>query len=276
MNSLSPSVFPDSGADGSASASENHATSSAGTRPPAAPPAPPPPASGPVSASNAKLRSCVTCRRRKVRCDKVSPCSHCRRANIACVFPSDDRPPRWARRLERLTNETATAAASGMKSTGSPDPQSLQVMERLRSLEGLVKELSSQLEQAHAAAGSEAGGSASQANSPHTAGGYDHNMDQKSDIASQASTANVQKEFGRLVLKDANRSRYVSSGFWSRVDVSGYDLHSHISIIQISMVRPCSGLSRLWVFMEKSQNHFDVRHCSDLFGSSIMLLQHHY
>ncbi|KAJ4393606.1 hypothetical protein N0V93_002819 [Gnomoniopsis smithogilvyi] len=36
-----------------------------------------------------------------------------------------------------------------------------------------------------------------------------------------ASTANSQNEFGRLVLKDANRSRYVSSGFWSRVDLHG-------------------------------------------------------
>ncbi|KAK1837621.1 fungal specific transcription factor domain-containing protein, partial [Colletotrichum chrysophilum] len=33
-------------------------------------------------------RSCVTCRRRKVRCDKQMPCSNCRRAVIQCIFPA--------------------------------------------------------------------------------------------------------------------------------------------------------------------------------------------
>lgn len=99
-----------------------------------------------------------------------------------------------------------------------------------------MRELSGQLELAHAsaaAAGSDAGGSASLGNSPpaFTAGGYNSNVDGRSDRASQTSTADVQKEFGRLVLKDANRSRYVSSGFWSRVDVSGLELQSHVFLV---------------------------------------------
>ncbi|CAN8097892.1 unnamed protein product [Discula destructiva] len=210
---LSPSHVPDASAGGSASASEKHATSTATLSAGA-----PPPAHAPVSASTPKLRSCVVCRRRKVRCDKLSPCSHCRRANIACVFPSDDRPPRWARRLERLTSEPASTPA--MPSTG-PDHQTVQVMERLRSLEGLVKELSSQLEQTNAAAGSEAGGSASATSPPQGAGSHSQDFDPHGDVSSHASTANMQKHFGRLVLKDTNRSRYVSSGFWSRVDLYG-------------------------------------------------------
>lgn len=209
MNSLPPKNSPDpvgggGGGGGSASASEKHATSTA------ARPAP-----------NPKLRSCAVCRRRKVRCDKASPCANCRRANIACVFPSDDRPPRWARRLERLATETASASATP---STEPDPQAVQVMERLRSLEALVKELSSQLEQTNIATGFEAAGSVSSVTSHHSppAGGSLHRgaADQDMDTSSIASTANVQNQFGRLVLKDATRSRYVSSGFWSRVDVS--------------------------------------------------------
>ncbi|KAH6976630.1 hypothetical protein EDB80DRAFT_739926 [Ilyonectria destructans] len=63
------------------------------------------------SANPAKLRSCVVCRSRKVRCDKLSPYSNCRRANIPCVVPSNDRPPRWARRLERVANNAAVESS---------------------------------------------------------------------------------------------------------------------------------------------------------------------
>ncbi|KAI0885814.1 fungal-specific transcription factor domain-containing protein [Annulohypoxylon maeteangense] len=152
-----------------------------------------------------KLRSCVTCRTRKVRCDKLSPCSNCRRAKIPCVFPNLDKPPRWARRLERIANSAKAAQES--------DPSVNQVMDRLRSLEGLVKELTGQLEQANAGVR----GSPS-ANSPEHLG---HDRDVSHQIEPELSVENmskVQSSFGRLVLGDAGQSRYVSSGFWSRVN----------------------------------------------------------
>lgn len=166
------------------------------------------PSSAPATAPTPRLRSCVTCRSRKVRCDKLSPCSNCRRANIACVVPSNDRPPRWARRLERISND----AASNAQGVQAADSQVSHVMERLRTLESLVKELSSQLEQARAAATSAAGGS-SGANSTQ-----DQDTDHQRSESPAASAANVQKQFGMLVLQDASRSRYVNSGFWSRVN----------------------------------------------------------
>jgi hypothetical protein len=84
-------------------------------------------------------------------------------------------------------------------------------MDRLRTLESLVKDLSGQLEQANAAAaGAAAGGHFRDKSSPEGEMGHER------DASSSAS--NVQKQFGRLVLQDANRSRYVSSGFWSRVN----------------------------------------------------------
>ena len=92
-------------------------------------------------------RSCVVCRSRKVRCDKRAPCSNCRRANIACVFPSTDRPPRWARRLDRLNS-----ALSNPQASQEVRPIADGVMERLRTLECLVKDLSGQLEKAKSAA----------------------------------------------------------------------------------------------------------------------------
>jgi len=166
----------------------------------------------PAPAPAPKVRSCVVCRTRKVRCDRQSPCSNCLRANIACVFPSTDRPPRWARRLNRVSNN----AASNAQPTQLPDPAATQVMERLRNLESLVKDLSGQLEQANAAALSAASGS-SGVNSPESSS-HDRDTDHQGGGSSSTNAGNIQKQFGRLVLQDANRSRYVSSGFWSIVN----------------------------------------------------------
>ncbi|KAF2433182.1 hypothetical protein EJ08DRAFT_584213 [Tothia fuscella] len=156
-----------------------------------------------------KKRSCTICRSRKVRCDKQSPCSNCRRANIACIYPSTDRPPRWARRMERLN-----AAAFNSQSTHGADPDAANVMERLRGLENLVKELSGQLQQAQAGDGQDGAspsGTSNSAGSPQSHG-------TEAVATSSIDTGGVQKQFGRLVLQNASRSRYVNSGFWSQIN----------------------------------------------------------
>jgi hypothetical protein len=89
-------------------------------------------------------------------------------------------------------------------------------MERLRTLENLVKELSGQLEQAQTQAGS-AGASSSGVNSPEDST-HDRNAEHQMHTPPAANASSVQTRFGRLVHQDANRSRYVSSGFWSRVN----------------------------------------------------------
>ncbi|KAI0415215.1 hypothetical protein F5X98DRAFT_229008 [Xylaria grammica] len=156
-----------------------------------------------ATAAPQKLRSCVVCRSRKVRCDKESPCSNCRRAGIPCVIPSADRPPRWARRLERFAHN----AAAGERSAPAGDPPTTQVMERLRNLESLVKDLSSQLEQAHALSNSTGNSPASSAN----------DRDGENQTGTPLTAGSLQSQFGRLVLSGAGPGRYVSSGFWSRV-----------------------------------------------------------
>lgn len=162
---------------------------------------------GPPSSTTPKLRSCIVCRNRKVRCDKQSPCSNCRRANIACVFPPVDRPPRWARRLERLSNDTATSNPPAPQDT---DAALGTVMERVQNLENLVKELRGQLEQAHPAS-SPPGDGSSGVNPLESS-------TQQNELSPATDTSRVHKQFGRLVLQDARCRRYVSSGFWSRVN----------------------------------------------------------
>ena len=196
-------VLQNATAAASASNSEKNAISPASTR-----------ASPSALAPPSKVRSCLVCRSRKVRCDRQSPCSKCRQANIACVFPSTTRPPRWARRLERLTNNNV--AVANAPASQDVDPGVTKVMDRLRNLESLVKELSGQLEQAHAAAGS-AGGGSSAANSPGSTT-QDRDAEHQRDPSSATISSGMQKQFGRLVPQDASRNRYVSSGFWSRVN----------------------------------------------------------
>ncbi|KAF5871563.1 putative fungal specific transcription factor domain-containing protein [Botrytis fragariae] len=175
------------------------------------------PTSDKTTATSVKLRSCVICRSRKVRCDKLSPCSNCRRANIPCVLPSTDRPPRWARRLERSGNSAAESngAKPGQEVNSKGDP----IIERLHNLENLVKELRGQLEHANATAGhSNDDGLLGLGGSDSSPLDLNHDSNSFKDNVSVENTSDVQKKFGRLVLKDVNRSRYISSGFWARMN----------------------------------------------------------
>ncbi|KAI0428018.1 hypothetical protein F5Y09DRAFT_344098 [Xylaria sp. FL1042] len=163
-----------------------------------------------ATAAPKRLRSCVVCRSRKVRCNKESPCSNCRRAGIPCVVPSADRPPRWARRLERFAHNAAAEERSAQAAAAAAAPTA-ELMERLRNLENLVKELNTQLEQAHALSNSSTG------NSPASSTN-DRDSDHQAAASLTSGGSSIHSQFGRLVLNDAGRSRYVSSGFWSRVN----------------------------------------------------------
>jgi hypothetical protein len=74
-------------------------------------------------------RSCVTCRRRKVKCDKKVPCSNCTKAQTQCVFPAPGRAPRRPRQGGKVVSE-----------------REAELLKRLRRLEGVVEELSGQVE----------------------------------------------------------------------------------------------------------------------------------
>lgn len=176
-------------------------------------------------------RSCVTCRRRKVRCDKQMPCSNCRRALIPCIFPAPGRAPRQSR----------------PKDPNAPPRNSshreIELMKRLRKLEGIVEELSGQIEVESGDKGASSTGSpdatyptpcgtseriASVAQRQKSSGslnmggpasGSPRDNDSVSDQSEKARRKELQQQFGRLVLNDHKGStRYVSSGFWSKLN----------------------------------------------------------
>lgn len=47
-----------------------------------------------ATATGPKPLSCVSCRQRKVKCNKVRPCTPCQKSGLSCVFPSRVRVPR--------------------------------------------------------------------------------------------------------------------------------------------------------------------------------------
>ncbi|KKZ60094.1 hypothetical protein EMCG_00785 [[Emmonsia] crescens] len=139
-------------------------------------------------------RSCITCRRRKVRCNKIHPCSNCNKANIDCVFPGPGRAPR--------------------KPKNRPDSE---LLARLRRLEGVVKSLGAEVkvdDQLDFKPNlSSQGGEAKNLKR------FSHQVD--TDLLKHPDPRNlaqreVEQEFGRLVIGDG-KSRYVSNRFWARL-----------------------------------------------------------
>ncbi|EHK49355.1 hypothetical protein TRIATDRAFT_214314 [Trichoderma atroviride IMI 206040] len=85
---------------------------------------------GTVTEDGLQIWSCVTCRRRKVKCDRTNPCSNCARNGVECHFPVTGRLPR---RRDPTTWK-------------SPTEKQAELLNRLRRLESLVTELAAQVE----------------------------------------------------------------------------------------------------------------------------------
>ncbi|KAG9237384.1 fungal-specific transcription factor domain-containing protein [Amylocarpus encephaloides] len=168
-------------------------------------------------------RSCLTCRRRKVKCDKNEPCSNCTKAGAECVFPAPGRAPRRPR-------------AGGKGST----EREAELLKRLRRLEGVVGELSGQVEVE--AVKNDATSPLSDNSSPLRDGdsasldskGYKLRvvgMDEESGTKKEwigkvwkigdgppktSFSEPAEEGMGRLVL-EGGKSRYLSHPFWSHI-----------------------------------------------------------
>lgn len=163
-------------------------------------------------------RSCVTCRRRKVRCDKTQPCSNCRRAQIDCIFPSPGRAPRKARKLGEGRDK--------------------ELLERLRRLEGVVQGLGVEVptgqEEANEAQASEpvkgpngaANGHADEASEtigPECTFGPRSTERVGGAARELSSKERLESRFGRLVINEG-KSRYINSSFWANLSNEVEDL----------------------------------------------------
>lgn len=59
-----------------------------------------------------KPYSCVVCHKRKVKCDRLEPCSNCDKASVECIY----RPPPPPRRRKRERDSDESASESREKS----------------------------------------------------------------------------------------------------------------------------------------------------------------
>ncbi|KAM0456942.1 hypothetical protein ACHAPV_006917 [Trichoderma viride] len=75
-------------------------------------------------------RSCILCHRRKIRCDRQTPCLACVRARLTCTYPSSDRPVRRVRKAtiadvaSRISDLEKTIVAASIDQGGA-EPQEL-------------------------------------------------------------------------------------------------------------------------------------------------------
>ncbi|KAF1916640.1 fungal-specific transcription factor domain-containing protein [Ampelomyces quisqualis] len=169
---------------------------------PHADPADPPPepgsdaahARGRVGSPTPNARSCITCRRRKVKCNKKHPCSNCARAHSECVFPGPGRKPRTSRK-----------------------PHDAELLDRLRRLEGVVAGLNAQVEEHELEAAAREKQAPAEASCPYA------DTTGRASVAVDESVAGLENRFGRLVV-EKGRSRYVNNSFWASLNNEVEDL----------------------------------------------------
>ncbi|KAI0971062.1 hypothetical protein F4678DRAFT_91371 [Xylaria arbuscula] len=138
--------------------------------------------------------SCFPCRRRKIRCDRRYPCSHCSKGDLECGFPVSGRTP------TRRHDLPSFAAKTEKKND---------LLGRLRRLEGFVAKLGSELQ------GANQDGEAS----PHDdnrALNPEMPLKDKSQDGTEArhrDLARITDELGTLVIHN-NESMYVGNWLW--------------------------------------------------------------
>ncbi|CZR69851.1 uncharacterized protein PAC_19751 [Phialocephala subalpina] len=153
-------------------------------------PAPAAPKPSHEASSFEGLGSCVHCRRRKVRCDKKIPCDNCVRLGFKCELAPRKRAPRRPR-----------------KETHGESEREVELVQRLNTLEGMVKKLGGQLKTDTSLQDMDAGLSDIAKNTSLKHGSVaKHNEDK------------LEKDFGILMLNDEGQSRYVSRNFFARLN----------------------------------------------------------
>jgi hypothetical protein len=146
-------------------------------------------------------RSCVTCRKRKVKCDKTHPCTNCNRARIECIYPAPGRAPRKVRKIG--------------------DGRDKELLERLRRLEGVVKNLGVEVPDGEEPKDEEKDAGETARATADT--GRRTGPEPKSRWVEESSKGRLEQRFGRLVVNEG-RSRYINNSFWANLSNEVEDL----------------------------------------------------
>jgi hypothetical protein len=122
--------------------------------------------------------SCIVCRQRKVKCDRVSPsCTNCSKGDSPCIYLAPLRTSRRKQVNEHYLDEASREAV---------------LLQRLKKLEAMVAVLESKVETAAAIS------------EPHSTLNYS---------VAAADPSGISQPLGTLVVKDGQR-RYIRSSVW--------------------------------------------------------------
>lgn len=133
-------------------------------------------------------RSCITCRQRKVKCNKEQPCSACQRSKVDCVFPQRLRLPRGRQGGSRARN--------------------VEITRRLNRLEGLVERLGGESALTESLAGGEGGGGGATI----SAGVAEQNTQSEPPASGNIESSRPRNH---EPIVQADGIRYLSGDFWT-------------------------------------------------------------
>lgn len=157
------------------------------------------PLNAPEIANNAaeplKIWNCITCRRRKVRCDRRHPCSPCTKNNVECVFPISGRVPRRSRDVDEAQVQ-----------------KQAELVRRLRRLESMVGGLSSKVESATVI---RQGCQSVEDSGVTTSGTSKNSSSLSSDITADATQSPHMSVDLEELQVDGNGDFIVGKGFWT-------------------------------------------------------------
>ncbi|KAH6959903.1 hypothetical protein BKA56DRAFT_500347 [Ilyonectria sp. MPI-CAGE-AT-0026] len=145
-------------------------------------------------------RSCVTCHRRKVRCDKQSPCSQCSRGGYTCLYPQTGPPVR------RVRKTTITDVAS-------------RISELEKTLIAVSREQEVQLSIRPS----------SNTNSSHVVASHTTSPTFEPQARLTESEATDESPSDEILLKKGSSSQYFNEVLFSRVIEQEHDVRSALS-----------------------------------------------
>lgn len=144
-------------------------------------------------------RSCHTCHRRKIRCDKREPCSPCSRSDAMCVYPG---PEERIKRPRKTTMAGVASRLSNLERLLPATPATPENLTRLNESRNLVVSPTGVPSSTHA----------------------------HEDCSVDAVSMEHRQAFGNEILvRRGSRSQYFSEGFVARVieRVRYYQIHAN-------------------------------------------------
>jgi hypothetical protein len=140
-----------------------------------------------VGTSGTKPLSCITCRQRKIKCNKENPCNHCTKVGVECVFPNRVRVPR--------SKQTASKS------------RDVELLKRISRLESLVSKID--------AADATEDGQDKNNSAPKETSDSLNWASISGDVSSRGEQNRIDEKYAAFVKQQETGTPYISGEFWT-------------------------------------------------------------